>query len=56
MVFIAALLVLLFVSVVISLAFGEVKIGISNLSEILDEPSGIEYNVLTKIYSATMNC
>jgi len=48
-VFIVAMLVFLFVSVVISLAFGEVKIGISNLSEILKEPSGIEYNVLTKI-------
>lgn len=49
LVFIVALLALLAVSMIISLSFGEVKIDVSNLREILNEPTGIEYNVLIKI-------
>lgn len=47
--FIAALLFLLLVSVIISLSMGEVKITLSQIAEILSQKSGIEYTVLTKI-------
>ncbi len=47
--FIAALFLLLAISIVISLSSGEVKISWSNLPEIFSDKTGIEYTVLTKI-------
>ena len=47
--FIAALLLLLAISVVISLSSGEVKIQWSQLPEIFSDKTSIEYTVLTKI-------
>ena len=47
--FLAALLFLLAVSIVISLSSGEVKISLSQLPEIFANKTSIEYMVLTKI-------
>lgn len=47
--FLAALLVLLAISIVISLSSGEVKISLSQLPEILANKTSIEYTVLAKI-------
>ncbi|QIA09003.1 FecCD family ABC transporter permease [Draconibacterium halophilum] len=47
--FLAALLVLLLVSVLFSLSSGEVKISLSQLPQILSDNGSIEYTVLTKI-------
>ena len=47
--FIAALLLLLLISVVISLSSGEVKISWLKLPEIFSDKTGIEYTVLLKI-------
>ena len=47
--FIAALLLLLVISVVISLSSGEVKISWALLPEIFSDKTSIEYTVLTKI-------
>ncbi|MDX1286234.1 MAG: iron ABC transporter permease [Draconibacterium sp.] len=47
--FLAALIVLLLISILISLSSGEIKITLSQLTEILSDKSGIEYTVLTKI-------
>ena len=47
--FIAALLLLLVISVVISLSSGEVKISWLKLPEIFSDKTGIEYTVLLKI-------
>jgi len=47
--FIAALLLLLLISVVISLSSGEVKISWIQLPEIFSDKTSIEYTVLTKI-------
>jgi iron complex transport system permease protein len=47
--FLAALLLLLIVSVVVSLSSGEVKISWRDLSEIFSNKNSIEYAVLTKI-------
>ena len=47
--FIAALLLLLVISVVISLSSGEVKIMWTQLPEIFSDKTSIEYTVLTKI-------
>lgn len=44
-----ALLVLLFISIVISLSSGEIKISFSQLAEIFSDKTSIEYTVLTKI-------
>lgn len=49
MAFISALLFLLAVSIAIALFSGEVKISLSQLPEIFDNKSGIEYMVLSKI-------
>ena len=47
--FLAALVLLLLISIVISLSSGEVKISLSQLPEIFSNKTGIEYIVLTKI-------
>jgi iron complex transport system permease protein len=47
--FLAALLLLLVVSVIISLSVGEVKITLSQLPDILSNKESIEYAVLSKI-------
>lgn len=47
--FLAALLILLAVSIVISLSSGEVKISLSQLPEIFSDKTSIEYMVLAKI-------
>lgn len=47
--FLAVLILLLFVSVILSLSSGEVKITLSQLPEIFSDKAGIEYTVLTKI-------
>ena len=47
--FLAALLVLLAISIVISLSSGEVKISLSQLPEILADKTSMEYMVLFKI-------
>lgn len=47
--FLAALLVLLAISIVISLSSGEVKVSLSQLPEIFSDKTSIEYTVLSKI-------
>ncbi|MCK5730898.1 MAG: iron ABC transporter permease, partial [Draconibacterium sp.] len=47
--FIAALFLLLLISVIISLSSGEVKISLIKLPEIFSDKTSIEYTVLTKI-------
>ena len=47
--FLAALLVLLVISIIISLSSGEIKISLSQLPEIFSDKTSIEYTVLTKI-------
>ena len=47
--FLAALVVLLFISVIISLSSGEVKITLSQLPKILSQKDSLEYTVLSKI-------
>ena len=47
--FIVALVLLLIVSLAISLASGEIKIGLFDIPSILSDKSSIEYAVLTKI-------
>lgn len=47
--FLAALLVLLAISIVVSLSSGEVKVSLSQLPEIFSDKTSIEYMVMTKI-------
>nr|WP_319269021.1 iron ABC transporter permease [uncultured Draconibacterium sp.] len=47
--FLAALLLLLVVSVLISLSSGEIKVSLSQLPQILADKTSIEYTVLSKI-------
>nr|WP_319512154.1 iron ABC transporter permease [uncultured Draconibacterium sp.] len=47
--FLAALLLLLLVSVLISLSSGEIKVSLSQLPQILADKTSIEYTVLSKI-------
>ena len=47
--FLAALIILLLISVIISLSSGEVKISLSQLPEILANKDSLEYTVLSKI-------
>lgn len=48
-IFLAALIFLLFISIIISISSGEVKISWTQLSEILSNKDSLEYTVLTKI-------
>ena len=47
--FLAALILLLVISIIISLSSGEVKITLSQLSEIISNKDSLEYTVLSKI-------